>query len=300
MSTTIKNVTVAGASGSIGAAILHALNASGHFSLTVLKRHGSEFNPPEGVRVVSVDYSSQESLTTALIGQDAIISALGHAALLDQITLADAAVKAGVTRFIPSEYGCNLSNELARKLPSFADKIKTQEHLFQLSQSTRLSYTIIYCTALLDWGLEYDFILRISDYKPKLYNGGEQPFSATYLSTVGQAVASILAQPEQTKNTIVRVHDMVISQKRLLQLAQEVAPHKSWEPQNVSLDEITAAADERREKGLFDMETMMPYLFRGIMDPKYGGQLADVDNELLGIVPKTEEDVRQTLRKLIG
>lgn len=54
--------------------------------------------------MVETDYSSQ-SLESALQDQDAVISALGHAALDKQIALIEAAEKAGVRRFVPSDFG---------------------------------------------------------------------------------------------------------------------------------------------------------------------------------------------------
>jgi uncharacterized protein YbjT (DUF2867 family) len=68
-----------------------------------LSRESSAHQFPEGVKVVKVDYTNLQSLTKALEGQDALISALATLAVPSQRMLIDAAVKAGVKRIIPSE-----------------------------------------------------------------------------------------------------------------------------------------------------------------------------------------------------
>jgi uncharacterized protein YbjT (DUF2867 family) len=69
----------------------------------VLTREASTHKFPEEVKVVKVDYTNLESLTKALKGQDALVSAVASVAVPSQRMLIDAAVKAGVKRIIPSE-----------------------------------------------------------------------------------------------------------------------------------------------------------------------------------------------------
>jgi len=68
-----------------------------------LSRKSSTHKFPEEVKVVTVDYTNIQSLTKALEGQDALVSAVASLAVLSQLVLIDAAVKAGVKRIIPSE-----------------------------------------------------------------------------------------------------------------------------------------------------------------------------------------------------
>jgi hypothetical protein len=59
------------------------------------------------VAVKKVDYDSTDSLKEAFKGQDAVVSAIATPAVQGQKTIIDAAVAAGVKRFIPSEFGIN-------------------------------------------------------------------------------------------------------------------------------------------------------------------------------------------------
>jgi hypothetical protein len=54
-----------------------------------------------------VDYTSFDSLKSAFDGQDAVVSVVATLAVPGQKTAVDAAVAAGVKRFIPSEFGIN-------------------------------------------------------------------------------------------------------------------------------------------------------------------------------------------------
>jgi putative NADH-flavin reductase len=87
----------------VGPAILRELLKSGLFDITVLTRESSTHKFPEEVKVVKVDYTNLESLTKALEGQDALVSAVATLAVPSQRMLIDAAVEAGVKRIIPSE-----------------------------------------------------------------------------------------------------------------------------------------------------------------------------------------------------
>jgi uncharacterized protein YbjT (DUF2867 family) len=297
MASTIKNVAVVGAAGNLGGAILDKLVASGKFNIKVLKRSGSKSSLPAAMDVVEVDFTSLDSLKSALAGQDAVVSAVGMQGLESQLLLIDAAASAGVKRFIPSEFGSNLENPNTRKLPVFAGKMKVQNHIIETSKTTDLTYTLVYNNAFLDWGIKNDFLLSTSDSKPVLINGGDLLFSATSVPSVGDAVVGILSHPAETKNRAVRIHDLMTSHNKLLALAKQAAPGRDWKPVTVSLDDLVAKADERLAKGIYDQETFVPYLYRAVLDPNYGGKFEQTDNELLGVKGKTDQDIIELFKK---
>jgi uncharacterized protein YbjT (DUF2867 family) len=300
MAAPFKNVALIGASGSVGKALVKALTDNDRFNVTVLRRGSSSATYPSSFKVVDVDYDSLDSLTAALAGQDAVVSTINAAAPVDtQKRFIDAAIAAGVKRFLPSEYGCDLSNELAQKLPVFAAKIAIQKYLKEKAESTPLTYTFAYSGPFLDWGLQYQFILTTVDSKPKLFDGGNTVFSTTNLDTVAQAVLAILSKPEETKNREVRFQSTAISQNGLLALAKEVAPKRNWEPEVVKIDDIIRVADERLAKGQLDHETFVPYLVRAINDPRYGPKFETLDNELLGLKQVTEEDIKDIFKQIL-
>lgn len=64
---TITKAALASASGSLGRPVLEHLISS-NFTVTVLSREDSTSTFPTGVKVVKVDYTSEENLTAALRG----------------------------------------------------------------------------------------------------------------------------------------------------------------------------------------------------------------------------------------
>ncbi|KND88110.1 hypothetical protein TOPH_07180 [Tolypocladium ophioglossoides CBS 100239] len=300
MSRPIKNVAVTGASGRLGSAVLERLVSSGKFNIKVLRRNGSKSTFALGTQVVDVDFESVDSLKAALAGQDAVVAPLGALALGIQKPLIDAAIAAGVQRFLPSEFGADLSNSNNRKLPVFAGKVEIADYLVEKAKDTPLTYTVVSNGAFLDWGLRNRFIIDISEYKPTIFDGGDAIFSTTTLASVGDAVVGILLHPEETKNRRVYIEDLKISQNQLLALARRVAPGKPWEPQQASLDAATKRSDERLTQGLFDGETFLPYIYRSMLDPASDGNFQKTDNALLGLKGKTEEDVVELLKQVLN
>lgn len=100
--------------------------------------------------VVKTDYSEPE-LVKAFTGQDAVISAVGATAFMDQKLFIDAAVKAGIKRFIPSELSSNtLSNAVRQLVPVFEPKKVVLDYLME-KESSGLTWTGLSPGLLLDW-----------------------------------------------------------------------------------------------------------------------------------------------------
>ncbi|KAL5315881.1 hypothetical protein ACEPPN_016755 [Leptodophora sp. 'Broadleaf-Isolate-01'] len=297
----IKNVAVVGAAGALGAPILKAIVDSGKFNVTVITRPASTSTFASSVNVVKADYTSVDSLTSALKGQDVVVSAVGMEGLLGQSILIDAAIAAGVKRILPSEFGSDLSHPKTAVQPVFGYKIATRKHLEdKIAAGADITYTYVVNGGFLDWGLDHSFLLDWKSPEPKLFNGGEFEFSSTTLASVGQAVVGVLDHPEETKNRSVYVQDIAISQKKLLELARKVAPEKKWTPVTVSLDEQEKWANGKLAEGDYSAPVMYTYLNVVIFQDGYGSRMKKTDNELLGIKGKTEADVEAIFKELIA
>ncbi|KAH9959901.1 hypothetical protein BJV74DRAFT_954604 [Russula compacta] len=150
----LKNVIQVGATGTLGPTVLEALIASKKFNVTVGTRDASSSHSfPAGVKVVQIDYSSRASLVSAFKGQDAVVVTIGNhnPALLEQIQTAvvDAAVEAGVSHIIPSNFGGDLASH---RNPVVEFKLRVEEHLEKLSSEGKISYTAIGTGIFFDWG----------------------------------------------------------------------------------------------------------------------------------------------------
>ncbi|VUC35281.1 unnamed protein product [Clonostachys rosea] len=296
---TIKNIVIVGASGSLGSVVFDKLVASGKFNIKVLRRHGSKSTFAPGINVVNVDFQSLESLKEALKGQHAVVSTVGTELLAGQKLIIDAAIAVGVKRFIPSEFGSNCDVPSTRKLPVYAYKVQVQDYIIEKSKTTDITYTFIYNAAFLDWGLDHDFTLRVSNYKPLIIDGGDIIFSTTTLSTVADAVIGVLEHPEETKNRTVFIEDTKITQNKLLSIVKQVAPEKPWEPEYAKLADLAAKGDAKLAQGIFDNDVILGNLYQSIFNPSMGGNFEKTDNKLLGLKGLTDEEVVEVVKKHI-
>jgi hypothetical protein len=143
-------VTNVQASGDIGKIILDSLVASSMFSITVISRKESEAVFPPGIKVLKTGLSG-DSLEAAFQGQDAVISVVGATGFSEQKALVDAAIRAGVQRFIPSEFSANSQNDaVLQLLPLFGQKNDLIKYL-KSKESPAFTWTGIATSALFDW-----------------------------------------------------------------------------------------------------------------------------------------------------
>ncbi|RSL56896.1 hypothetical protein CEP51_014331 [Fusarium floridanum] len=294
----IRNVAVAGATGLLGSLVLKALIESGQFNVTMLGRAGRSDSPPPGAQLAIVDYSNTESLVKALHGQDAVVSTLSREATLLQIPLIDAAVAAGVKRFLPSEFGANLQNPNVRKLENYKNKVQVEDYLEERSRASGITYTYIYNNVLVDWATEKGVVLNLKHGHACLYNGGEQAVSMITVSTAAQAVAAVLTRSQDTKNRAVRIHEGLISQRQLLDYAKELELHTEWREDHVDLDELESRLREGQEPGVPNLSLFHAYAVKGAFSEGFGNQFGEEDNRLLGIQPWTADDVKKMLARI--
>ncbi len=139
----LKKVIIVGAGGRLGPAILRAIDADSRFQVSVLSRINSTSKFPSHIKVHEIDDNySQEGLLKAFDGQDVVVSALATTAAEQQRNLIDAAVRANVKRFIPSEFGADVRNKKGLGLipQYFQGKVDTVEYL-RTKEGEGLSWT---------------------------------------------------------------------------------------------------------------------------------------------------------------
>jgi len=296
----IKKVALAGATGNLGSVILKELLKSGLFEVTALTRESSNHSLPSEVKVTKVDYSNLESLTSALEGQDALVCSLASLAVPSQRLLIDAAVKAGVKRVIPSEFGCDLHNPHTRKLPVYAGKVQIEEYLNELAEKGDISYTLVFNGPFLDWGLRQGMFFNFKERKAELYDGGDQLISTSRLSTAGKAVRRILTHPRETADRAIWIKDIDISQKHLLKLAQALTPGAEWEVKEVNTADLEKESLEQIQKKEVGPKTMLGLIKRAVFSPECGNKYEHVHNDTLGIRGITGPDLEELVASIFG
>lgn len=223
----IKNVIIIGANGTIGASIFSAIVTSNLFNVSVLTRPSSTTSYDPTIRVFVSDYSPS-SLAEAFKGQDAVVSALGAAGIGEQIKIIDAAVKAGVKRFLPSEYSANSQNKKVTDLiPVFKTKADVIEHL-RMQEAVGLSWTAVESGLALDSGPGFSLVgFDLARQTAQILDGGNRPFSSTNTSQIGNAIVAVLSNPEVTANQFLYIESFTVTQNEIL-AELEKATRKKW------------------------------------------------------------------------
>ncbi|KIW99483.1 uncharacterized protein Z518_11222 [Rhinocladiella mackenziei CBS 650.93] len=125
-------------------------------------------------------------------------------------------------------------------LPVFGYKVATQTKLEEVAaKNPGFSYSVVINGPFLDWGLATGFLLDPKAHSATIFDGGDRKFSTTTLAGVAKAVVGIFSHLEQTKNRFVFVHEAVVTQNQLIELAKRRDP-TGWKIQRASTEETKA------------------------------------------------------------
>jgi len=259
MSTPLKNVLILGASGSVGAPILAALLSEPTFNITIGSRASSSATFPPHIPVITLsDAFTVAELTTAFKNQDAVVVALSTGPVTaggkDGLAyrLIDAALAAGVKRFIPSEFGANNLDKRARNLvPIYNIKGDMLEYLIQACKDSagKMSWTSISCGSWLDWALDPsksgNFIgIDVKARTATVYDSGDTKFSITTSKNTGAAVAKALLNPQVSANKQVFLTDFMTSTNEIVKALERETGEKFKVERRESAPLIKAATEK--------------------------------------------------------
>jgi hypothetical protein len=233
------------------------------------------------------------SLTAALEGIDGLVSTVSSAAIDSQTILIDAAIAAGVKRFIPSEYGSCTTDTKLENIPFYAGMFKIKRYLQEKADDGKLSWTVLACGAFLEFIFHGPLLLDFVSHKATLFDEGDNRFSCTSLPNVGRAIAGILKNFDATKNKIVRASEAILTQNKILKISEELRPDIKWEVDHVRASAILEQGLDGIKSGDFSMPVIYKVLkgtvFAGDV---YGSAYEETDNESLGIKVLTEQDLK--------
>lgn len=245
---------------------------------------------------VDDDYP-HDQLVEAFSNQDAVVSVVPGRPHEVQLRMIDAAVAAGVKRFIPSEYGNNTCAAASQLVPMYGDKAKVIDYL-KSKEDTGLTWTAVHTGQFLEMGLETGWLgYDLKEKTVKLWDSGNALWSTSTGGTASAAVARVLLKPEETKNRPVFVASFTLSQRELL-TALEKAGGDTWKVKNISSSDAVKRGkelgDENRE-GLGLLIMALQYadgVDRGANFEKDGL----LDNKLLDL---PEEDLMEVVKRVL-
>ncbi|KAK8010665.1 hypothetical protein PG990_009630 [Apiospora arundinis] len=285
-----RNITLVGATGNLGSAILSALLAEKIHTVSVITRTGSKSTKENILTAAGVaqvhrgSYDDARFLDGALQGQDVLILAVGHGGYEAQDPLMRAAARAGVAWVVPCEFGSDRTNA---KL--YADVGATlmaaKEQYRALAEELGLRWLGVTAT-----------LWRDCTARPNL---------AT-LERVGRSLAALLGLPQDELadhygNRWVYFSSFRASQRDIFEsvLRATGTTEKEWEVKHQSLEQDVrrfAAAEEANGNPFAKAMLLFPLTFAD----GYGGDYNDkvVDYELLGL--EKEENMDEIIKKIVA
>jgi hypothetical protein len=228
-------------------------------------------------------------LESAFRGQDAVVSLLGSAGSGEQIKLIDAAVAAGVKRFIPSDFGSDTTNpELRNIVPIFEGKKKVQDYM----KSKDIAWTVVITGVFGDWALANGFLgIDIKNHTARLFGDkGNRHFTTSTLAQIGRAVVAVLTHAAETANQYVYIESCTTTQNEIISVIEKETGAKFTVSEEVDTNQMTADALKRFGEG--DFSAISPMLQGGIFSEQGYGNHESIEtwNDRLGLKKEKVED----------
>ncbi|KAF9690987.1 hypothetical protein EKO04_010940 [Ascochyta lentis] len=252
-----------------------------HLSADEVKHHKSDFSPA--------------SLKSAFAGQDLVISTNGGGDFEQQIGIINAAIAAGVRRFMPHEFGHDtLNKKIEKRILKSAGRAKVIDHLRKVSTDTphfewvgvATGYTLD--TGLISGNLGFD----MEWHSATVHGIGTETFAASSLQRVGQVVARVVEKWEEVKNQYIYAAGVLTSANEILRSAEK-ATHREFTVGNYDVEDCIREGEARIQRGFPDSGMFL--LERSIL---YDEQLGAAEpfelyssNELLQLVPESVETI---------
>jgi hypothetical protein len=198
-----------------------------------------------------------------------------------QIRIIDALVAAGVTRFIPHEFGYDTLNQgIQARIPKYAGRAKVLEHLQNnISISNPKFEWIGIATGLtLDASLiSGDLGFDMQWHSATVHGIGTEPFAASSLERVGQVVRSVCQHWDRIESHYIYAAGVVTSANEVLRYAEQATGRK-WAVGNHNVHDSVREGQARIERGFPDAG--MALLERSVL----------YDEQLDGFAPFTSRD----------
>lgn len=250
MSTT-KNIFVAGAAGRLGQLVITQLLHAGHQVTALIRgadtKHAAtaEDLRARGVLVVEGDVHTPSSYEAALRGLDSVVSTLqgGPDVIIDgQRQLLDAAVRAGVPHFIPSDFAIDYfgipdgTHALLDLRRAFANYLHTQP----------ITYTHVLNGAFMEMlsDANYGFI-DFEDHSLAYWGDGHQKLDFTTMEDTAKAV-ELAVRDEQYRNKSLEIAGDQINYHGFQSLLEELTGHPFSVKGLGSLTELETSIERKK------------------------------------------------------
>ncbi|MCW8329047.1 aromatic alcohol reductase [Photobacterium sp. SDRW27] len=236
-----QHVAVIGATGQIGTPLTRGLLSLGHH-VTIITRAKTASNEAklaafeaQGAKVVKcADMHDVDSVSQHLQGVDTLVVAVPGAKEIIQKSepiWLEAAVKAGVKRFVPTEFGAHTQALEMGDGEVFDNKKRFHDLLTQ----SGIGWTLFYNGGIFDYFLPNLRFFR----KITTFDDLELPIYTHDIEDIGY-LAAMAVTDERTLNKCVQIDNNALTQKAMLALLEKNWPDYPFEYEHFSSEYITA------------------------------------------------------------
>ena len=159
-----------------------------------------------GVTILPGDINEREALVDTLrkAAIHTVVSAVGHSAHLEQLSLLEAVKAAGVQRFVPSEFGFDESGMEAEHSP-LASLLRNKRAVRDAMVASGVDWTVILVGAFLEWFIDSAFFgFDLSNNAVTGPGSLSAAVTLTALRDIGQLTGEAILDGS-TRNTVVRL-----------------------------------------------------------------------------------------------
>ena len=171
-----------------------------------------------------------------------------------QIRIIDAAIAAGVKRFIPDEFGHDTLNKtIQSRIPKYAGRAKVINYLKHSSKSNpSFEWSAIATGYTLDSNLiSGNMGLDMEWHSATIHGIGTEPFAASSLERLGDAVARTIDHCDDVKNQYIYAAGVITSANEILRSAEK-AIGCVFTVGNYDVEESILEGQQRIERGYPD------------------------------------------------
>ncbi|KAK0630443.1 hypothetical protein B0T17DRAFT_220991 [Bombardia bombarda] len=293
----IKTVAVLGGSGNLGPFIVQELVSAG-FAVTGITRESSTNSTPkypDGLPIKSIDFTSFDALKEVFDGQDAVVSIVGSPGIAAQKTAVDAAVAAGVKRFIPSEFGINTRKHRDTPIGKIVGgKVAIVDYLQEkAAENEGFTWTGLSTGLFFDKALPFAYTgINLKEKTAHIVDSGNEKWQASQRTHIGKAVVGILNHPDETANKYLTTASFNPSSNEIIAIVEEltgskiaVTRQKSAERQQIGLDKLAQG----------DYSAFLDFLT--VLNQADGaGNAVTGEDSANGVLGLQSEDLREVLK----
>jgi hypothetical protein len=275
-----------------------------------LTRSGSKSTLPAGVKGTPVDYDNEESLISALHGQQFLIITLSVMAPPDTHSkIVRAAAKAGVPYIMPNVYGYDIfDSSLFTDSPAGTKILENTLEVEKLGAS----YIAMVCGYWYEWSLalgEACFGFDLKNKKVIFYDEGTMRINTSTWRQCGRALAALLSLPEhgndaepsvsQWKNKPLYLDSFKVSQRDMLD-----SIHRVTGTSDADWEMSFQASEQRYKDGMQEMQNgsiagFQKALYARAFFPNGGGDFTLTHGTANQLLRLPKEDLDQATKRAL-